>query len=172
LLSSLREDSEAAFTQIYYQYWKLLFAVAVNKLDNTSDAEEIVQEVFADLWRRRHEIRIEQSLKAYLATAVKFQVYTLMAKKHRDATRQEGSPTPDNWALSPDEEFRQKELQEQLYQVTQELPDKCRLVYQLSREAGMSNKEIAAILDISEKTVENQMTKALKRLRTVFRIFF
>lgn len=169
LLSSLREDSEAAFTQIYYQYWKLLFAVAANKLDNIADAEEIVQEVFADLWRRRHEIRIEQSLKAYLATAVKFQVYTLLAKKHREAN---ALPDPEVWATSPDDTFRQKELQEQLYQVTQELPDKCRLVYQLSREAGLSNKEIAAKLDISEKTVENQMTKALKRLRTVFRIFF
>lgn len=172
LLSLLREDSEAAFTQIYYQYWKLLFAVAASKLDNVTDAEEIVQEVFADLWRRRRDIHIEQSLKAYLATAVKFQVYTMLAKKHREATRQEGSPAPDSWAMAPDEAFRQKELQAQLYQLTQELPDKCRLVYQLSREAGLSNKEIAAKLDISEKTVENQMTKALKRLRTVFRIFF
>lgn len=170
LLSLLKEDSDTAFTQIYYQYWKLLFAVAANKLDSTTDAEEIVQEVFADLWRRRHEIRIEQSLKAYLATAVKFQVYTLLARRHREAQRQAG--IQDTWAIAPDDVFRQKELQEQLYHITQELPDKCRLVYQLSREAGLSNKEIAAKLDISEKTVENQMTKALKRLRGVFRIFF
>lgn len=171
LLSLLKEDSDTAFTQIYYQYWKLLFAIAASKLENTADAEEIVQEIFTDLWRRRHEIKIEQSLKAYLAAAVKFQVYTFMARKHQESQRQAYSPSPDILATSPEDLLRRKELQEQLYDITQQLPEKCRLVYQLSREAGLSNKEIAATLSISEKTVENQMTKALKRLKLAFRSF-
>lgn len=172
LLSLLKEDSDTAFTQIYYQYWKLLFAIAASKLENTADAEEIVQEIFTDLWRRRHDIRIEQSLKAYLAAAVKFQVYSHMARKHQEMKKQARSPTPDILATSPEDLLHRKELQEQLYDITQQLPEKCRLVYQLSREAGLSNKEIAATLSISEKTVENQMTKALKRLKLAFRSFF
>lgn len=169
LLLQLRENSEAAFTAIYHQYWRLLFSVAANKLDNTTDAEEIVQEVFADLWRRREGITIELSLKSYLAAAVKFQVYSFMAKKAREAQRQAAFPVEETTALSPEEQLYRKELQQQLYDITLQLPDKCRLVYQMSREEGLSNKQIAEQLSISEKTVESQITKALRRLRSGFR---
>lgn len=165
----LRENSEIAFTAIYHQYWRLLFSVAANKLDNVADAEEIVQEVFADLWRRRGEITIELSLKSYLAAAVKFQVYSFMARRARDIQKQADYPLAGALAFSPEEQLHRKELQQQLYDITLQLPDKCRLVYQLSREEGLSNKQIAEQLSISEKTVESQITKALRRLRSGFK---
>ncbi|HSC38130.1 MAG TPA: RNA polymerase sigma-70 factor [Chitinophagaceae bacterium] len=171
LLREMAQGNEAAFTQIYHQYWKLLFSVAANKLNNLADAEEVVQEVFADLWKRRTEIDIRQSLKSYLAAAVKFQVYSLLYKKYRK--RQfEQSLEQGTSASHVEEQYDLKVLQEKLQQTAAQLPGRCRLVYELSREAGLSNKEIAQSLDISEKTVENQMTQALKSLRTSLKSFF
>ncbi|BAV05102.1 RNA polymerase sigma-70 factor, ECF subfamily [Filimonas lacunae] len=172
LLHQLALDNEAAFTEIYHQYWRLLFSVAANKLGSAVDAEEMVQEVFADLWRRRRELRIDISLKSYLAAAVKFQVYTFMSKKHRQEQHHAAYAQPDIQTITPEEELHSKQLLQQLYDITLQLPDKCRLVYQLSREEGYSNKEIAEKLSISEKTVESQMTKALKRLRGGFKLLF
>ncbi|MBC9928966.1 RNA polymerase sigma-70 factor [Chitinophaga qingshengii] len=172
LLPLLQDSDETAFNEIYHRYCKLLFAVAANKLNSLADAEEIVQDVFADLWKRRLEITIERSLKSFLAAAVKFQVYSVMARHHRQRARMAGFE-PDSMSISPvEEQYNLKVLQEQLYHSTAGLPERCRLVYQLSREDGLSNKEIAAAMAISEKTVENQMTKALRHLRAVFRFLF
>ncbi len=87
LIDLMKTDDSLAFTEIYNRYWKLLFSVAGNKSDNLADAEEIVQEVFFDLWKRRKTISIQLSLKSFLAAAVKFQVYSGLAKKHRESMR-------------------------------------------------------------------------------------
>jgi len=172
LLLKIAQGNEYAFTEIYHRYWKLLFSVAANKLNNLADAEEVVQDVFADLWRRRSSINIHQSLKSYLAAAVKFQVYSLIYKRYRQRHFEEMLQQNASTISHVEEQYNLKVLQEQLQQTTAQLPERCRLVYELSREAGLSNKEIAQSLNISEKTVENQMTKALKHLRTSLKSFF
>lgn len=176
LLRKIAQGNELAFTQIYRQYWKLLFSVAANKLNNLAEAEEVVQDVFADLWKRREEINIRQSLKSYLAAAVKFQVYSLLHKKYRqrqhEQTMQQHTSTSSYSVNAVEEQYDLRMLQAKLQQTTAQLPERCRLVYELSRETGLSNKEIAKSLNISEKTVENQMTKALKHLRTSLKSFF
>jgi RNA polymerase sigma-70 factor (family 1) len=171
-LRKIAQGDELAFTEIYHQYWKLLFSVASNKLENLADAEEVAQEVFADLWKRREEINIRQSLKSYLAAAVKFQVYSLLDKKYRQRQREQTMQQHISTTSPIEEQYDLKVLQEQLQQTAALLPERCKLVYELSREAGLSNKEIAQTLDISEKTVENQMTKALKHLRTSLKSLF
>jgi len=172
LLREMAQGNETAFTEIYHQYWKLLFSVAANKLNNLADAEEVVQDVFADLWKRRAEIDIRQSLKSYLAAAVKFQVYSLLYKRHRQRAFEQSLQQDTSATSHVEEQYNLKVLQEKLQQTAAQLPERCRLVYELSRDAGLSNKEIAQSLDISEKTVENQMTKALKSLRTSLKAFF
>jgi RNA polymerase sigma-70 factor (ECF subfamily) len=172
LLRKMAQGSETAFTEIFNLYWKLLFSVAANKLNNLADAEEVVQNVFADLWKRRAEIDIQQSLKSYLAAAVKFQVYSLLYKKHRQRHFEQSLQQNSSATSHVEEQFDLKALQEKLQQTSARLPGRCRLVYELSRDAGLSNKEIARSLDISEKTVENQITKALKFLRTSLKSFF
>ncbi|AXY75506.1 RNA polymerase sigma-70 factor [Paraflavitalea soli] len=171
-LRKLAQGDEVAFTEIYHQYWKLLFSVAANKLDNLTDAEEVVQEVFADLWKRRAEINIQQSLKSYLAAAVKFQVYSLLHKKYRQRLHEQDMQAPASISVHVEEQYDLKELQQQLNQTVAQLPERCKLIYELSREKGLSHKEIAQTLDIAEKTVENQLTKALKHLRTSLKSFF
>jgi RNA polymerase sigma-70 factor (ECF subfamily) len=172
LLRKIAQGDETAFTEVYHSYWKLLFSVAANKLNNLADAEEVVQDVFADLWKRRATINIQQSLKSYLAAAAKFQVYNLLNKRYRQYQHEQFLQQQPSITMQVEEKYDLKILQEQLQQTAARLPERCRLIYELSREAGLSNKEIAQSLDISEKTVENQMTKALKALRTSLKSFF
>lgn len=168
LFSLLQDGDEAAFTEIYRRYWKLLFTVAANKTGVLADAEEIVQEIFADLWKRRAVISIRHSLKAFLAGAVKFQVYIYFDKQHRQRDFQQKA-IPGTSHVEPYCDY--KALEEQLQQATAQLPERCRLVYELSRNEGLKHKEIARTLNISEKTVENQITKALKHLHAALRSF-
>lgn len=169
LLSLLKDSKLHAFNAIYFRYWKLLFSLAVKKLHNFSDAEEVVQDIFTDLWNRREDICITYSLKAYLSGAVKFQVYTIMARKYRQQAHVTISATALDMAVDPhcDGWYDLKQLESCIEKAAGQLPRRCELVYRLSREAGYSNKQIAQKLQISEKTVENQMTRALKQLRLV-----
>lgn len=163
LVSRLREGDEDAFTDIYSRYWKLLFYVAGKRLNNHTQAEEAVQNVFTDLWARRATIAIKKSLKYYLAAAVQYQVISQLSRRPQltslDNPQHSISATPADQRLS----FH--ELEKQIQDIVSALPEKCRLVYTMSRDQGLSNRAIAQELGISEKTVENQLTKALSRIR-------
>lgn len=167
----MQNDDRQAFTTIYHRYWKLLFSIAVNKLHTVEDAEEIVQDIFASLWIRRADITIEVSLKAWLAGSVKLKIYTRLAQKYRERELAQQFPvSPD--VIQPSTDLELKDLQTRIDLATAQLPERCRLVYQLSREKGLSHKDIATQLDISEKTVENQITRALKGIRSAIRSSF
>ena len=165
----LKKEDVKAFEEIYHRYWKLMFSIAHAKLSSIADTEEVIQDIFSDLWNRRGVVEINNSLKSYLAGAVKFQVYTQLAARYRLKQNQENlaatiKPGQD---LAADEIYRLKMIQQELTAASNELPERCRLIYQLSREQGYSNKKIAYELKISEKTVETQITRALKHLRAV-----
>lgn len=164
LLSRLRESDQNALQEIYLRYWKALFISAYNILKDKNACEDILQDVFLHLWHNRSSLLIHSSLQAYLYTAVRFQVLkTLRNSARRDILLHqfEASPTP----VSPAENLEEKEILENIRTVVESLPPKCRRIYQLSREQFLSHKEIAAKLKISEKTVENQLSIALKKIR-------
>lgn len=163
LVHLLKVGDVEAFNEIYARYWKLLLYIAGKRLDNIAEAEEAVQNIFTDLWARRSSLEIKRSLKYYLAAAVQYQVMSILGRNARLVKMEEAGENPS--ALWADQRLHFQQLEEQLQQIVQALPERCRLVYQLSREEGLSNKAIAAHLGISEKTVENQLTKALARLR-------
>lgn len=172
LLALIKTGDCIAFTEVYNRYWKLLFSIAANKLTCLADAEELVQEVFADLWKRRETLEIERSIKSYLSGAVKFQVYSALSKQYRARKNKQMLVFSEKTFLTPKEQLDLKMLEQHLYNSANELPDRCRLIYKLSRETGWSNEAIASHLDISPKTVEAQLTKALKHLKTSLRAFF
>jgi len=169
LMQLLREADEDAFNEIYRRYWKLLFSVALSKLEDYGDAELVVQDVFTDLWNRRATIEITYALKSYLAGAVKFRVYSTLAARQKLLKKKATLANRSSVSMehSVEDIYRFKVLQEQIISASNQLPERCRLIYKLSRESGYSNKTIAAKLCISEKTVENQITRALHHLRTV-----
>jgi RNA polymerase sigma-70 factor (family 1) len=167
LLSLMQQGDEKAFTEIFNRYWKVVLVVAANKTGDLDEAEEIVQDIFVSLWNRREQLQLTSSLKNYLTVSVKYKVIKTLAKrnmyqKYVDHSKYANDLTDD----STQEWLAFEELRYRLGELVAELPEKCRLVYQLSRDTGYSQKQIAEELGISEKTVEAHIGKALKTLRT------
>lgn len=162
LLQQLKESDEQALTLLYKAHWQPLFLSAYSILKDKKACEDIVQEIFLQLWLRRETLDVRESLKTYLSSAVRYQVFHYIRKAAKKAGLQ---LKEEALAENPDERLLQKDLHGQVYKVVENLPERCRLIYRLSREEQLSHKEIAHRLNISIKTVENQLTIALRRLR-------
>ncbi|RAJ06472.1 RNA polymerase sigma-70 factor (ECF subfamily) [Chitinophaga skermanii] len=165
LISLIREGNEAAFAKMYHQFAGELLDYAVKVLKDEAAAEDILQELFANIWKSRERLQVHTSLRAYLYAANKY----LILKTIRDRQKEEQlfSRLEERiWGpADPENLLYRKELKERIALLTADLPGKCREIYLLSREQFLPNKVIAAQLNISEKTVENQLTIALRKLR-------
>ena len=161
---------QAAFTELYSRYWERMVAIAFTKLQSVTDAKEVVQEVFFDLWKRREQLEIRQTFGAWISGAVKYKILTFLARSQR-RTDQERSLPEQPYHNNTEEYQSYQDLRAQLQASVAALPEKCRLVFRLSREQGLSLREIAAQLDISQKTAEAHLTKALKTLRSQLQQF-
>lgn len=170
LLVRLRHNDETALLEIYNQFWKPLFLSAYNVLKEKQACEDILQDVFLHLWQNRNSLFIHTSLQAYLYTAVRFQVLKQLRKTARQDQYLNNLETRVN-PISPIENLEEKETRNRIHSVVATLPRKCRQVYFLSREQYLSHKEIAAAMNISPKTVENQLTIALKKIRQALNRF-
>ncbi|MEI6949050.1 RNA polymerase sigma-70 factor [Paraflavisolibacter sp. H34] len=164
LLAALSQGNEDALVFIYRKYWERLFLSAFNVLKDKEACEDIVQEIFIQLWQKRDRLTITVSLSAYLFTATRYQVFHALKK---GAGRQELFEGLEERLTTdaPDVPLYVKDIQARVHAAVENLPEKCRNIYQLSREQHLSYKEIADRLQVSPKTVENQMTIALKKLR-------
>ena len=165
LLDKLKSGDEDALTLIYKKYWQPLFTSGYNILKDRQACEDIIQELFIRLWNNRHAIEITVSLKAYLYASMRYEVYRQIRAGAVRADIFDDLPErlPASAAYG---NIEYKELIAQVNTVVNTLPEKCREVYKLSREEYLSHKEIASRLNISTKTVENHLTKALRQLRT------
>ncbi|MEH6307951.1 RNA polymerase sigma-70 factor [Olivibacter sp. CPCC 100613] len=165
LVTRLTNNDQEAFTEVYNRYWKKLLTVASNKVERFEDAEEIVQDIFVNLWNRRQELEIHTSLGNYLAVSVKYRVIKVL-DKYFNKQHYINSLVSSNFVDNSTQEWLQfNELFHQLNRYVRDLPEKCRLVFKLSRDLGYSQKQIAEELQISEKTVEAHMGKAIRVLR-------
>ena len=163
-------DDEKAFEEIYNRYWSRLFGHAFKRIKDTEAAREIVQDVFTSLWMHRHERRVETSLVAYLHSAVRYRTLNQIEKnwirtQHHLSIQRDPEPVHN----MTEEGIFLKDLSEKLDNIISGLPPQCKRVFELSRYEYLNNREIAAQLNISEKTVENHLTKALRFLRTHLR---
>lgn len=170
LLLYLKEGKIEAFEHIYQVYWSSLYSYAYNILRNKVVCEEIIQETFFSLWTKREQLTITNSLKAYLFTAVKFQTLNYIRsekvrKNYADSYTAFGKMVYDN---SNEEHIDLTDLKTRIEKEVSKLPEKCQQIFRLSRNEHHSVKKIADLLNISHKTVENQLTKALKHLRSSF----
>ncbi len=170
LMDRLRSGDETALKLIYKKYWNQLFSSAYNMLQDQQACEDIIQEIFINLWNKREIIEIKISLKAYLFASARYEVYRQVRQGsvHEDIFEHihERLQTPSEYG-----NLEHRELLSQISSIVDKLSTKCRVVYKLSREEQLSHKEIASQLDISTKTVENHLNKALRQLRISLGLF-
>lgn len=166
LLERIRDDDRKSFEQIYNLYFKQLYFYAYKILRDEVIVEEIVQEVYVYLWEKRKQLNINSSLKSYLYTAVRNRCINYIKyelPKRRVADEAElNSLTLD---AVHENNYSSDELRRHINSAVGELPPKCRTIFLLSREEGLTYQEIAEELELSVKTVENQIIIALKKLR-------
>jgi len=173
LITFLKEGSEQAFTELYNRYWSKLYRVAYNQLRVTEEAEEIVQDIFIDLWNRRSHIELLSSLNNYLAVAVKYRVIKILAKQHNQYKYSKAASLVTSQADNSTQEWLAlDDLKIQLGKLVDQLPEKCQQVYRLSREEEHSYKQISEKLNISEKTIESHINKAIKYLKANLNYLF
>ena len=170
LLLLIMDGEEAAFTEVYNRYWERLVATGYYYTRSKEAAEEIVNDVLMGLWTRRSSLEID-SLPAYLGTAVKFAVFKAMARSKK-RNQVVGGALPGEAETAHNETEQQLDarfMDEWLRGIVEQLPEKARLVFVYSREEALSIKEIAGKMDLSPKSVEYHMTKALKAIRDSIR---
>jgi RNA polymerase sigma-70 factor (ECF subfamily) len=166
LIRLLKQDRLNAFREIYSRYWKRLFDEAYKRLKSKELAEEVVQELFTNLWTKRQLLQINTTIGAYLFSAVTHQVIDIYRKELVRAKYNQAFKVVHTEAdNSTEDAIMLKDLTYTIEEEISHLPDKCRSVYELSRKEHKTNKEIASYLGISEKTVEQHLTKALKKIR-------
>lgn len=158
---------EDTFLQLYESYWKKLYQIALKYLGDSFEAEEVVQELFTSLWQRKDSLILHtETVENYLVRAVRFKISRIYSDEIRKTKKvnefKEQQVTSNN---QTEKQVLYSFLKEDVDKLVTALPERCKEVYQLSRVKGLNNKEIALDLLISEKTVENQLTKALNFLR-------
>lgn len=166
LILRLTQNDRGAFEQIFRTYYTDLCRFCIKYVRDEQVAEEVVQEVFINIWERRASLKITTSIKSYLFTAIRnrsFNYLKLQLPKEQKKVDLEGVGYMED--DSREQEMIMDELRQHVNDAVEALPNKCRIIFSLSRNAGMTYKEIAEELDISVKTVENQIGLALKKLR-------
>lgn len=166
IIEGLRSGRESAYRQLFDQYYQKLVVFAYKYLDDLESARDIVQEFYLYLYESRQSISIQTSLKSYLYSAVKNRClnqikHEQVKEKHRNMRRSEANVSDPDL----EEIMDAVELEARVYEIVSKLPEKCRQIYIMSRVDGKRNREIADELNLSIRTVETQISKALKSLK-------
>ncbi len=169
LLELLRKDADQAIELLFRQYYAYVCKVVYQIVTDAQVAEDIGQDVFFELWRKKGKLKISTSLKAYLKRAAVNK--TLNYLRDRKIKWDDEPELPKLASDLPDANrpMETAELQRKIDDAIDQLPERCRIVFMLSRQEDLSYQEIADYLNISTKTVENQISKALKHLRSVLK---
>lgn len=159
----LKHGDEVAFTTLYDRYWADIYRNAMKLLGDANDAEDVVQELFESIWKRREVLQINGAMAAYLHTSARYISLHLIEKnvtkaEYADALQLAEIPLVES-------HMDAKTLESAIDKIIDTLPDKMKMVFLLSRREHLSHKEIAEQLQISEETVKKQVYNALKAIR-------
>lgn len=165
-IEKIRDGDTRAFENLFLEFYAPLCRFAWQYVRDNSIAEEIVQDVFLKLWQTRENWEPRGSIRSYLYIAVKNRALDIIKhKKIEDNYIVEQIQSSNNKGQAVDDILHEKEFYKEAQKAITQLPERCRLVYILHRRDELSYNEIAEILDISVKTVESQMSRALRMLR-------
>ncbi|MCD4772139.1 MAG: RNA polymerase sigma-70 factor, partial [Bacteroidales bacterium] len=153
------------FEFFFRELYEPLLRYANSIINNENDSEEIVQDIFLNLWKNRKNIKITTSLSAYVYRSVYNNCLQLIKRQKLNIKYKQYAMSQINQPLEPIEELKYNELNKKVFEVLNKLPDNCQTIFKLSRFQGLKYREIAKKLSISIKTVEANMNKALKHFR-------
>ncbi|MDR3693005.1 RNA polymerase sigma-70 factor [Mucilaginibacter sp.] len=166
LVALLKKGDQQAFAEIYRRYAESLAGFAASKLFNLDDARDILQDMFVKLWESREQLHITSNLQSYLYAIIR---HRIIDKIRKNITREEYASALQSLAAffqpGSDKQLEAKEMQQAIQHSLNQLPARVKEIYKLSREEGLSNPEIAQKLNLSEQTVKNQLSTALRHLR-------
>lgn len=167
LFYRLKNGDKGALEVVFLKYYDPLFAFAKSFL-NPNDAEEVVSDIFFQLWQKKEIIKIDVSLKGYLYAAVRNRCLNHIERNNKKNERldQVEYQLSEKLDVQPDQLMMYREIQNELDFLIDQLPSQCKVIFKLSRDEELSHKEISKIMEISVNTVNTQIYRALKYLRS------
>jgi RNA polymerase sigma-70 factor (family 1) len=166
LVMMLKTGHKPAYTAIYDRYKRLMFDHALTKVGDADAAQDILQDVFLNLWTNRAQISESENLKGYLYTAVRNKIFNLIAhSKVRSIYATSIMQYKQSGEITTDHLIRERQFSELIDREIASLPEKMREIFLLSRKDHLKNKQIAEKLNLSEHTVATQIKRAIKILK-------
>ena len=167
LWAAIKLDDQKAFELLFDRYWSRMYTSTYNYLRDTSLSSEIVHDVFLNIWQKRKELEIV-TLKNYLTSSARYQVYKCLRERKSSSiiyVENYNDEIGAKYNNDGEEKLVTEDFESSIHDYLFQLPKRCREIFLLSRIKQMNNDEIAAHFGISKRTVENQITTALKFLR-------
>ena len=167
LFKIAQDDDQRAFRYIFDYYYPKLVNYSMYFLESTSAADEVISNVFIGIWNNRQQMLKIENFDSYVFQAAKNKCLSYLRDLHRlkfDELDIERSEVVKS-VRSPESNIINKELRETILKALDELPPRCRLVFELVKQDGFKYKEVAKLLDVSVNTVENQIGTAMSKLR-------
>lgn len=165
LLKLMKFHDSKAFQMLYSRYWDSVLHFAYQKTKDLMTAEDIVQDIFVSLWNRREELVITSSFRNYLMVCIKYRVIKFLDKQ-KGVRLEEDLSQLDSLDDSTQEWLEFVEIKSLLEQLINHLPDKYKIVYLMHKEEGLSHKQIAHCLELSEQAVNSRLVRARRSLST------
>lgn len=171
LLNRFSSGDKKAFSEIYDLYWDKLYYAAYKKLNEQEAAEEVVQDLFVVLWRKRFVLKIN-NLDKYLAVMLRYGIYKYMSRQKQMRDHETAFLTKQGSVFDEIDKIENKFILDKIWELSYKLPERCRLVFQYNKLQDLSIDSVAEKMNISPKTAEIHLTKALKLIRLSLRSMF
>ena len=166
LLEELGSGSHEAFAVIYQRYWKKVFVFAYDRLKDVKQSQDIVQDLFVSLWERKASLEVA-NLNAYLYASVRYGVLRLIDAQQAEVNFISSLKHLTTEAAAADDQVISAELLEAYRAVVDKMPRQRKKIFQLRHEENLKTKEIAEVLHISQKTVQNQLLHSYQEIRNL-----
>lgn len=169
LLQQIQNSDEKGFREFYHLQFFRLYQFAYSFVHSKEVSEEIVNDVFLGLWQKRNTLHTINNIQVYLYVSVKNGSLNFLRRNYLPIPVSIDDLCVDHLPLVADPELlaTQRELQKQIREAVEQLPPRCRLIFKLVKEDGLSYKQVASILDLSVKTIDSQLCLALKKLAAI-----
>ncbi|MEH3113817.1 RNA polymerase sigma factor [Pedobacter terrae] len=172
LLDLLKSGDRCAYAELYERYFNILYVHARKRLKNTQEAEDVIQEIFVDLWLNADKINIHTSLSSYLITSTRNRILNLISRKGFQEKYKISLAVGEQFEAQTDYRVRERLLQKLIFKEIEFLPPKMKRVFLMSRAEHLSYIEIAKDLNITEQSVRSHVKNALKVLRIRLGLLF